>query len=442
MYNNPNIEIIELDDKQKVIINLMNGCADIIEKDVADAIKNNSIESLSDDIIQLLFEREYIFESDTSYMDSVTSLNKQLIENSRLEAPNFIYIPTFECNLNCYYCFEKAYEKVGNASCGKSVDAFIIFCESRIKELEKDNNIKYDSNDISITITGGEPLLASNYNEITKILAWASKSGYKVGIVTNGTTIKEYLPLFKKYAIDSMQITLDGGKSVHDKIRIGHSGEATYDVIVANIQLVKDYVEHLSIRININKKNIGSVGELENIITRYPSIEFYTYLMQQEGCSGTENIIDEVEGIKKLFACKEKMKNPDNLKIVYHGKKLIETIFNGAPFRPTIKICSAMQNQYIVDYRGLVYKCWWGMGNNSYSIGNINRFGLYTNNNTEQMYKQRNVISIPKCNKCKYRYVCGGGCTGRLTNEQLERQDVICPDFKGVIEFFIKSKIG
>ena len=417
MYIIPNYEIIETS-RGKVIVNLLNGCADIIDDTIADNLRKGKIEDLFEEHRKLLLEREYIFENKENYIQMIKELDEKLIQNSKKEPPNFVYVPTYSCNLNCYYCFEKGYEHSAiNEEC--DVEKFQEFCEQTIEKLQIKNDVKYKNDEILVTITGGEPLLITNYYKIEKILAWCKQKRFKVNIVTNGTTLDKYIDLFRKYKVDEIQVTLDGGRDIHDKIRITHSGEPTFDAIIKNIIATKKFIDRLTVRINVNKKNIYSIKDLTKVIKENPEVSFYTYLMQQEGCSKENNIIDEVEGIEILSDIQEDAGVVDNLNIVYHGKMLIDSIFSNKPFKPKIKICSAMQNQFIVDYAGNIYKCWWGIGNLSYAVGKING-EYYIDDNHVMLYKERRVNNIPKCRECKYRYICGGGCTGRLMRKQLE----------------------
>jgi 7-carboxy-7-deazaguanine synthase len=80
--------------------------------------------------------------------------------------PN-IFIRTTGCNLRCSYC-DTAY-------------AYYSKKEMNLEEIISKIN-KYNCN--YIYITGGEPLLQKNINELINILI---KKGYKIGIETNGS---------------------------------------------------------------------------------------------------------------------------------------------------------------------------------------------------------------------------------------------------------------
>lgn len=443
MYKIPDYELLVLEENRILLLNLVNGCADELDFDTAKKFEENRIDNLSQNIIDNLIEREYLFLSESDYLNFIDSRDDYLLEQSRLEVPNFIYIPTYQCNLNCYYCFEKSYEKSDliNEIPINALNIFKKFCNSKISELELKNNVHYNKSNILITLTGGEPLLVKNYNEIEELCKWSYENGFSLSIVTNGTTLHKFIDILKKYPVSHLQVTLDGDKEIHDKIRVGHNEEPSFNLIVENLLMIENIVKNIIVRININKKNIDSIINLKSLVKKFKNIKFYTYLMQQEGCSDENNILNEVDGLKRLFQLKKSDNCFENLVIEYHGRNFIESVVGVQDFNPIVKVCSAMQNQYIVDFRGDIYKCWWGMGSADYSIGNINDNNYNIDSIRSSLYTDRFITKMSNCKKCKYRYLCGGGCSGRLTNEQLIKKDVICPNFKGIFEYIFSEII-
>lgn len=101
-------ELISLDENNSVLINLMNGNADIVNAAVALAIRSGCFDGLDIDTLDLLIERGYVFDSEHARDKFVERIDKRLAWESTREIPNFIVVPTYSCNLDCYYCFERA----------------------------------------------------------------------------------------------------------------------------------------------------------------------------------------------------------------------------------------------------------------------------------------------------------------------------------------------
>lgn len=435
---------VEIDNNTSVIINLINGNADILNNDIAVKIKNNDLINIPNEIKDLLKERGYLFNEVYEYLDYLNNLNKKLMIESNKTSPNFIYIPTYDCNLNCYYCFEKAYNKEIDKEFineEKNIDNFFQMVEKTKKQIEEKYKEKYANREILITLTGGEPLLKKNYKIIEKFLGICNENHYKLSIVTNGTTIEDYIDILIKYNVKDIQITLDGNKDIHDSIRKYYNGDPSFDKIIKGIDLLSKFSDEISVRINITKKNIHSIVELKEIIQKYKNVLFYVYLLQQEGCSDYENIINELDGVKYLYKLKEENSIlRERLFIDYHGYKIVDGIFKERPFTPKIKVCTAMENQYIMDCFGGIYKCWWGMGNKEYSVGNIDGDNVSLDADKLNIYKNRSIFNLELCSKCKYRYICGTACSGRLSKKDLLDGKTLCPDFENILKFVIKKE--
>jgi len=124
---------------------------------------------------------------------------------------------------------------------------------------------KIDS--LVLTFTGGEPLLKFDF--VKKITDEIGQVCLKLNVqinfslITNGTlfTIKmlNYLNL-KKFDI---QITLDGIREMHNKIRFFSNKNGTFDVIIKNLNVIKNYSDlRTTIRINISNPNFELYKDL------------------------------------------------------------------------------------------------------------------------------------------------------------------------------------
>ena len=111
------------------------------------------------------------------------------------------FIRLWGCNLRCSYC-DSMYAVEGNGYTVMSIDAIL----SKVHQLDC----------LAVTITGGEPLIHSNVNELILLLV---AEGYEVNIETNGSVTPPflYLPnLF--YTVDFK--TISSGESAKMNISI------------------------------------------------------------------------------------------------------------------------------------------------------------------------------------------------------------------------------
>lgn len=132
--------------------------------------------------------------------------------------PSMIFEITDKCNLNCIFCYEK-YRR-------KNKDVTI--------EVFKKAIYKYKP--LLIQLTGGEPTLHSNFNEILKI---ALQKVLLVQFTTNGWNLEEKIPfLIKLKKKPLIAISLDVFSSLHNKVR---KRNELFEKIIGNINLLKKY---------------------------------------------------------------------------------------------------------------------------------------------------------------------------------------------------------
>ena len=109
MYLIKEIEFIDYNNNEVIMINLINGATDIIEKDIYDKIISNEFNKLDQTIINSLLERKYLFENEVEYNNFIASVDTRIEELEKKATPNFLVVPSYACNLQCIYCYEQTY---------------------------------------------------------------------------------------------------------------------------------------------------------------------------------------------------------------------------------------------------------------------------------------------------------------------------------------------
>jgi len=141
------------------------------------------------------------------------------------------------CNLRCSYCaYSGNYENQRtHANLSMSLDMMkkgVDFLMSRSR------NVK----EVALAFYGGEPLL--QFNNIKKVLAYV-KEKYKWRRVrhtmtTNGTLFNDEILTFLQENNFNVSISLDGPKFLHDQNRVFPDGSGSFDIIMENVQYIKD----------------------------------------------------------------------------------------------------------------------------------------------------------------------------------------------------------
>ena len=181
MYFIKEVEIFRRSDNKYYMVNLINGALDIIDEQLYNNILEGAFNKIDEETLLLLKQRKYLFESQKSYESYIEDLNKRIQKAENDAYPNFLLIPSYNCNLNCIYCYEHTYEM----SCkNKERDLELIDEQYKIIDnIVKSHDIPAEKlENVRITIMGGEPLLIPNKQVVEKIINLAEEKGYTVDL--------------------------------------------------------------------------------------------------------------------------------------------------------------------------------------------------------------------------------------------------------------------
>lgn len=442
------IEFIEYNKDEIIMINLINGATDIIEKNIYNLIVNNEFNKLDNEVLDCMLNRKYLFNDEEEYNKFIERLDSRIEELEKKATPNFLVVPSYACNLRCIYCYEQTYMIKGTTDIDpiKMVDLQF----DKIDNIMKIYESKYGNckDDIRITIMGGEPLLRCNLKTISYIFKQAKERNYSIDIVSNGVDLNHYIDLFNEYknTLHHIQITVDGIKEIHDTRRIFHDGRGSFDLIMNNIKLAIENDILIVLRVNVDSTNINELSDLANVLVNQfhnsEKLKPYLYLLQDGGCSGEQNIINEKIGIETIFELEENNPNMSIFRKKFHPENFIESIFNDEPYQPVLRHCGAAKNQFILDCKSNVYKCWHGIGNNDYRVGTF--YPKYELDEERiSNWFNRSVKIISKCTKCKYRYICGTGCPAakHMSDENMDVKGTSCVNYSELIKTIILEKM-
>ncbi len=296
--------------------------------------------------------------------------------------------PTSMCNFRCPYCYEK--DKPNITMTNEVISNLINFINSH--KLIKD---------LSITWYGGEPLMA--FNQIKEITSRIKKECFAKltgqSITTNGYNLnQEIIEYFKHENLSSIQITIDGPESVHDKTRILKNGKGTYKRVLANVKRVLKELPHtnISIRVNIGQNNTNTFSETYATLRKElgDKVSIYPGFIHVENKHETCLVCDS-------------MRKSD---IMHFYDKVNREGVVPLKFTPTLaktKGCVASVNgAYVIGPKGEYYKCWNDMGNKDKIIGYIDKsefknLSLYTKYVIGSQW-----FLDPKCLKCSLMPLC------------------------------------
>ncbi|HEY0481803.1 MAG TPA: radical SAM protein [Kofleriaceae bacterium] len=340
-------------------------------------------------------------------------------------APNYILIPTYECNLRCPYCFQDhmrtdpSYRHLLRTMQPEMVDRLL----KGMRGIEAAHGIPADAElTRNITFFGGEPLLAQSRPVIGYIIDRLLGMGKaKLSAVTNGTDLDVYEDLLGPEKISYLQLTIDGPPAMHDQRRIYADGSGSFERIARNIDLALSLGVKMSVRMNIDRSNIHLLPEIgEEFRARgwIGRAGFSTYVAPVHASNdqtSAKTTFNSWELNRALAALQDThptvrpIGGPDD-GLVERVRRIFDQRSDPAPSFKS-DFCGAHTSMYILDPFGDIYACWERTGDPSIRIGSITEAGeVLMNRAVLEAWRGRSVTSNPVCRRCRFASYCGGGC--------------------------------
>jgi uncharacterized protein len=150
------------------------------------------------------------------------------------------------CNFKCWYCYET---HIKNSKLSEQV-------LSNIKQFITQTAVA-PLKHFTLSFFGGEPLLYFKKDVIPIIEHFTNECKQKdidfnISFTTNGYLInQEFITFFKERNLSCFfQITFDGYKEQHDKVRFIHDNKGSYETIIYNIKMLVNNGFRVRLRIN------------------------------------------------------------------------------------------------------------------------------------------------------------------------------------------------
>jgi uncharacterized protein len=208
------------DSQDFFVVNLLSGEADLLSPEEASFLERDF-----DKAPFVFFEKGYLVNPDDEmlqyrlkYIDFIEKRDKEEVQ--------VFFVPTYQCNFACSYCYQDQYPATPEKLSPEIIDAFFSFLDNRLE-----GRSKY------ITLFGGEPFLnGKSYKAALEyFFERCAESKIELAVVTNGYHLNEYFDLLSKVSVREIQVTLDGLKKLHDRRRPHKGGIPSFQQIVHNI---------------------------------------------------------------------------------------------------------------------------------------------------------------------------------------------------------------
>lgn len=421
------------EEDKKVVLNPLSGAIDIVDEETIQFIKKGGIgiQSESDgELLQECLEKGYLFHDQAAEAMKLEQTVQKWDDMVRNLTEHFMVYVTFACNLKCTYCFQK----------DTAQDKSFVMNKEVIQSLFRATNFIHEERGTTerpcMTLFGGEPLLKrkSQVEAVEEILRTCREHNYRVDAVTNGVELSFYCDMLARYSIESIQVTLDGPREVHDKRRIFPNGTGSFDRIVKGIDDVLEEGIPVIVRVNIDEMNIKGLPELARFVAEKGWLDKGVKVKLCGASEEMEQCFNEPDSrtYKKVFDVYTTYPETTMMLLNLRLPRIFENVVHHGkmPF-PRAQFCwSTSGFSYSLDLLGNIFPCCCINACCDFEGARYGTFypELNLNKDTLEAWHSRNVFTLPQCRECEVALFCGGGCTRTALHfGRTLQKGVICP---------------
>lgn len=276
---------------------------------------------------------------------------------------------TQRCNAKCIYCYN-GFER---NTCEPTLDTI----KNRILKL-KSLGVQY------IEITGGEPLLRNDIEEITRFI---KENELKYCLATNGSL----LLLHQEVALgaESVSISMDGDREFHNMIR----GCNIYDKVIQSLNFLHENSVRTLISMTVTDENEKYIDHVINIANRYETELILAAVVPTGKARGMKYASHKLTNVSRQLTLKGYKDSLERPKVEINK----DAYFYG---------CDMGRKGFTVSVKGDVLPC---LFMRNFSIGKLDGMSIdkYRNIVSDMCVARRK--SVKKCETCDNDR-CGGLC--------------------------------
>lgn len=352
----------------------------------------DGLDEFHPDFYAYLKSEEYLIPNEVDEVQKVVELARSVDENNN----SFLLTinPTMNCNFKCWYCYETHIKK--SAVTVEMIDKIGMFMEKTAKR----DGMRY----FSLAFFGGEPLLYFKRDVVPMILQMQKVCSenfvdYSIGFTTNGYLVDQnFIDFFKSNNMTpSLQITLDGFKEEHDKVRFVNASKGSYDEIIANVKLLLMNEFPVRLRINYTTENLPNSYKIASEFTDIPKEILDRYLVMDLHRVWQDSKNDDIQiAVDKVVGEVRKERVP-----VEHM-----TLNN------VRDSCYAdKRNSAVINYNGDLFKCTARDFTTVTRAGYLSEEGDLVWENDYQERRMKAKFKNKPCLTCRLMPLCNGGCS-------------------------------
>lgn len=301
--------------------------------------------------------------------------------------PHYVqWIATHGCNLKCRHCGTSARKPLSNELNTKQI-------RNIVKEM---GNMGVDF----FGITGGEPLLRK---DIFEVFSLSEDCGIRIGMVTNGSLVRQYKEKLERAELDSVSTSLDGLQETHNIFR----GKNCFKCVFDSMKIFEEIgIPIRGITTSINQKNLKELEKLKELVFDSGANYWRIGLIIPEGrASDIEWLkLKDSQFLELLRFIRDSRKDGYNVEICegagYLGKW--DKKVRNNPF-----ICGCGWGTCTIMADGGIQGC--PSFDKRFDEGNVKEESF--RDIWENKFESFRNLNLPeKCKGCNYLNACRGGC--------------------------------
>lgn len=343
------------------------------------------------------------------------------------------------CNMDCEYCFYK------DETYKRETVSYGIMNHSTLEQIIK-KTLAFAEGSCSIIFQGGEPTLAG-LNFFKTAIELEKKWNVNNVVIqnslqTNGINMNDEWCKFLHEQNFLVGLSLDGIKEVHDKNRKISKNCGSFDKVLNTVKLFNKYRVEFNILTVVTKYTVEHTKEIYSFY-KENGFEWQQYIP----CL---NPLDEFDTtynyslspsdysifLKDLFDCWYEEAKAGHLRYIRYFIGLMNLLCSRPPGACEMNgLCS---RQFVIEADGSVYPCDFYMLD-EWLLGNFNTDSIedFEKKRKELKFIEYSTYIDPPCKKCKWIYLCRGGC--RRDRTPLENgilgKNRHCESFKDFFEY-------
>jgi uncharacterized protein len=253
---------------------------------------------------------------------------------------------------------------------------------------------------------------------------------YDAMIVTNGYKLTpEVARALSNRRVRGAQVTLDGATEEHDRRRYRLGGGGSFDRIIDNMKAVLGEAPlHISVRINIDSRNAGSIYELLDELVRQGFAKrknFGVYFAPVEAITeGCHNVAGDCMSKSAYGQLETDL-----------ARYAFDVGLSALPYPPRFRgVCGALRPKgWVVLPNGDIHKCWDTVATPQQRVGTVFDLEALAGDERVLRWEQWSPFENVVCRSCKILPNCAGSCAHKFLNPDQTRGEAAvlpCPSWK------------